>query len=79
MIPDGDINPLTVGRRTPLDASERTAWPNRCAPNDVAVIGIECPLDTAFLAKADNIPHQIGTCPSKVEIRATGYGTVRVP
>src|SRR5882762_490914 len=76
MIPDSDINPLTVGRRTPLDASERTARPNRCAPNDVAVIGIECPIDAALLAKADNITHEIGACPSKIEILAGGYGPV---
>src|SRR6266403_2128061 len=78
-IPDSDINPLTVGRRTPLDASERTAGHNRCAPNDVPVIGIECPIDAALLAKADNISHEIGACPSKIEILAVGYGTVRGP
>jgi hypothetical protein len=78
-IRDSDIDALTVGRRTPLDASERTAGPNECAPNDVAVIWIECPIDAALLAKADNITHEIGACPSKIEILAVGYGTVRGP
>src|SRR5258707_9683640 len=78
-IPDSDINPLTVGCRTPLDAAERTAGPDRRAPNDVAVIWIECPIDAALLAKADNITHEIRSCPSKIEILAVGYGTVRGP
>jgi hypothetical protein len=78
-IRDSDIDALTVGRRTPLDASERTARPNKCAPSDVAVIGIERPIDAALLAKADNITHEIGACPSKIEILAVGYGTVRGP
>src|SRR5258708_5390676 len=77
-IPDSDINPLTVGCRTPLDAAERTAGPDRRAPNDVAVIWIECPIDAALLAKANNITHEIGACPSQIEILAGGYGTVRV-
>src|SRR6266404_4008955 len=55
-IRDSNINALTIGRGTPLDASERSAWPHRCAPNDVAVIGIECPEDAALLAKPNNIP-----------------------
>src|SRR5258708_6980749 len=59
-IRDSDINPPTVGRRTPLDASERTAGPNECAPNDVAAIWIECPIDAALLAKADNYPPDWG-------------------
>ena len=43
VIPDRDINALTISGGAPLDASERTAWPNRCAPNDVAVLGIKRP------------------------------------
>src|SRR4029077_3670336 len=78
MIPDSDINPLTVGRRPPLDASERTAGSDRCAPNDVAIIGIERPIDAALLPKAKKIPHQMGACPAKIEILARGDRTVRV-
>src|ERR1700747_946215 len=59
-IRDSNINSLTIGGGTPLDASERSARPDRCAPNDVAVIGVECPEDAALLAKADNIAHEIG-------------------
>ncbi len=59
-IRDSNINALTVGGGTPLDASERSAWTYWCAPNDVAVIGIECPEDAAFLAKADDIAEQVG-------------------
>ena len=58
-IRDSNINALTIGRGTPLDASERSAWTYRCAPNDVAVIGIECPEDSALLAKANNIADEI--------------------
>src|SRR6266702_2874248 len=58
-IRDSNINALTIGRGTPLDASERSAWPHRCAPNNVAVIGIERPEDAALLAKANNIAEQI--------------------
>src|SRR5229473_2739593 len=58
-IRDSNINALTIGRGTPLDASERSAWTYRCAPNDVAVIGIECPEDAALLAKANDIAHEI--------------------
>jgi hypothetical protein len=54
-----DINALTIGRGAPLDASERSAWPNRGAPNDAAVIGIRRPKDPALLAKADNITDEI--------------------
>src|SRR3981189_474278 len=78
-IRDSNINPPTVGRRTPLDPSERPAGADPCAPNDVAVIRIECPVDAALLGKADDITHEIGTCPSKIEILAVGYGTVRGP
>jgi hypothetical protein len=62
-IRDSDINAVTISRGTPLDASKRiaSAWPNRCTPNDVAVIGIKCPIDAAFLAKADNVTDQIGS------------------
>jgi len=77
-IPDSDINPLTVGCRTPLDAAERTAGPDRRAPNDVAVIWIECPIDAALLAKANNITHEIGACPSKIKVLAGGNRTIRV-
>src|SRR5580704_8913926 len=77
-IRDSDIDALTVGRRTPLDASERTARPNKGAPSDVAVIGIECPEDAALLAKADNITHEIGACPSKIKVLAGGNRTIRV-
>src|SRR6266481_1381328 len=58
-IRDSNINALTIGRGTPLDASERSAWTYRCAPNDVAVIGIECPEDAALLAEANDIAHEI--------------------
>src|ERR1700730_1128742 len=78
VIPDRDINALTISGGAPLDTSERTTWPNRCAPNDVAVIGIKRPIDTALLAKADNVTHEIGSCTSEVEIWASRYGTVRV-
>src|SRR5882724_1639984 len=77
-IPDSDINPLTVGCRTPLDAAERTAGPDRRAPNDVAVIWIECPIDAALLAKANNITHEIGACPSKIKVLAGRNRTIRV-
>src|SRR5882762_7083900 len=77
-IPDSDINPLTVGCRTPLDAAERTAGPDRRAPNDVAVIWIECPIDAALLAKANNITYEIGACPSKIKVLAGGNRTIRV-
>src|ERR1700730_1894624 len=77
-IRDSNINALTIGRGAPLDASERSAWPDWCAPNDVAVIGVECPVDAAFLAKAYDVAHKIRSGPPKVEIRAAGYGTVRV-
>src|SRR5260370_9042540 len=78
MVPDSGINPLAVGRRTPFDASERTARPNRCAPNDVAVIGIKCPIDAALLAKADDITHEMGACPSKIKVLAGRNRTIRV-
>src|ERR1700745_3697386 len=78
VIPDRDINALTISGDAPLDASERTAWPNRCAPNDVAVLGIKRPIDAALLAKADDGAQEIRPCPSKVEIWAGRYGTVRV-
>src|SRR5258707_1105663 len=77
-IPDSDINPLTVGCRTPLDAAERTAGPDRRAPNDVAVIWIKCPIDAALLAKADDITHEIGACPSKIKVLAGRNRTIRV-
>src|SRR5580704_5541659 len=77
-IRDSNIKALTIGRGAPLDASERSAWPHRCAPNDVSVIGIECPEDAALLAKADNITHEIWACPSKIEILATRNRTVRL-
>src|SRR6266436_5731810 len=78
VIPDRNINALAIGGGAPLDASKRTAWPNRCAPNDAAVIGIERPKDAAFLAKADNIAYKIRPCSSEIEIRAAGYRTVRL-
>src|SRR5580700_6139390 len=77
-ISDSDINPLTVGCRAPLDAAEGTTGPDRRAPNDVAVIWIECPEDAALLAKADNITHEIGACPSKIKVLAGGNRTIRV-
>src|SRR6266550_7889485 len=58
-IRNSNINALTIGRGTPLDASERSAWTHRCAPNNVAVIGIECPEDAALLAKANDIAQEI--------------------
>src|SRR5580704_11425384 len=77
-IRDSNINALTIGRGAPFDASERSAWPHRCAPNDVSVIGIKCPEDAALLAKAHDIAHKIGACPSKIEILASGNRTVRL-
>src|SRR5882762_6414341 len=77
-IPDRNIDALTIAGSAPFDASERSAWPNWCAPHDVAVIGIERPEDAALLAKADNIAQEIRSCSSKVEIRAAGYRTIRV-
>jgi hypothetical protein len=58
-IRDSNINSLPIGGGTPLDAPERSARPDRCTPNDVAIIGIECPEDAALLAKADNIAQQV--------------------
>src|SRR5712671_3141737 len=77
-IRDSNINALTVGGGTPLDAPKRCAWPHRCTPDDVTVIRIKCPEDAALLAKADNVTHQIGSRPTKVKIWAAGYRTVRV-
>src|SRR5258708_3990592 len=77
-IPDSDINPPTVGCRTPLDAAERTAGPDLRPPDDVAVIWIECPIDAGLLAKANNITHEIGACPSKIKILAGRNRTIRV-
>jgi len=59
VIPDSNINALPIGGSTPLDASERATGSNGRAPNDVAVIGIECPEDAALLAKANDIAQQI--------------------
>ncbi len=78
MIPDRNINALTVCSCSPLDASQRTAWPDRCAPNDVAVIGIECPIDAALLAKADDAAYEVRSCSSQIEIRAAGYRAIWV-
>src|ERR1700737_2555921 len=75
---DGDTDTRSVGRGTPLDPSERTAWTDRRAPDDVAVIGIQRPIDAALLTKADDAAHQVGSRSSQVEIRAGGYGTVRL-
>ena len=41
-----------------VTASERTAWPNLCGPNDVAVIGIK-PIDAALLPKAGECRRQL--------------------
>jgi len=59
-----DINSLTISRGAPLDSSEGSAWPNRCTPNDVPVIGIKCPKDAALLAKANNVTDQIRSRPA---------------
>src|SRR4029077_6685825 len=75
---DRNIDSLSVRRRSPLDSSERSAWPHRCAPNYVAVIGIQRPKDTALLSEPDNIFQQIGTRPSQIEIRAGWHRAVRV-
>ena len=77
-IGDSDINPPTIRRGAPLDASVRTAWPNRRTPNKVAVIGIECPENTALLAKADDITQQIGAGSPQIEILAGGHRTIGV-
>src|ERR1700726_2189064 len=77
-IRDSHINALTIRRRAPLDSSERSARPHGCAPHDVSVIGIECPEDAALLAKANDTAHQVGACPSKIEILASGNRTVRL-
>src|SRR5882672_287194 len=73
-IRDSNINALTIGRRAPLDTSERSARPHRCAPNDVAVIGIECPEDAALLPKPTMLPTRLGPDPPKSKSGLVGTG-----
>ena len=72
VVPDLNINTFTIRGGAPLDASQRTAWPNRCAPNDGAVIGIKCPINTALLAKANDITQPAFGCPIKHRTEVSG-------
>ena len=78
VIPDLNINALTIGGGAPLDTSQRTAWPNRCAPNDIAVVRVKCPVNAALLPETDNISQEIGASSSEVEILTGRYRTVRI-
>jgi hypothetical protein len=72
VIPERNINLLSVSTCSPLDASERTARRDSRALNDVAVPGIEHPKDGALLAQADNVAHEISPAPTKSKSGAAG-------
>src|SRR3954470_8376683 len=78
VVADRNIDSLIISSSAPFDPAERTTWPNRCASNNVAVVWVERPVDTAFLAKPNYAPHKVRSRPAEIEVWAARYGTVRI-
>src|ERR1035438_2471001 len=66
----GDVDGGAIGGRAPFNAAERAAGAHDCAPDDLAVSGIQCPVYSALLPETDDVPNQVGSGATQVVIGA---------
>jgi len=67
---------VSFGRRPEFHPAQRAAGASDCAPDDIARISIQRPVNTAFLAESHDISHQVRTGAGEVIVVAFQLGTV---
>jgi len=78
VISDRCVDMVAVGRRSPFDTAQGAARTQDGAPNDIAIVRIQCPIHAALLPETDNVSDSIRSRPAEIDIRAAGQPDRRI-